>query len=490
MSVPKPAGATSSSLGSIWCASSQYCLAIGSDTVGGKIHPVAASFDGTKWSLITAPPVPVAGVACTAARDCIAIGLSDSVRWNGSTWTQLTTPHLGQLDSISCPGTASCVAINGGAAIAWNGASWSVLPAPAAPGGITALWCGSASQCIAVGTGGPAGSVAQRWNGTYWAGLRTGKQDLMTSVSCTATRNCVALGTYINPHGVTSTMSIQFNGRTWALTSDLSEPVSDLSCTSFSFCMAIGNGPGAAGVALKWNGFTWSQAGPVGTLLGDVSCVSKDFCMTIGWHGSSYSWNGSQWTDQSASSQVNGDVISLSSVACASSSLCNTAGSYYYSDCTSCNQCSGCNNTYPVTEEWSGTSWKPNTSSTGLSGGDIACPTTTFCLDIFGNKAWTWAGGNWKPMKGTLPAGLTSVSCSSATVCLATGNSLTERWNGATWKKEPAAWAGGTVAQVSCLKLTSYQYRLWCLAVGTVNNQTRSAYWYNGHWTAVATFNP
>jgi hypothetical protein len=490
VSVPRPAGASSASLASIWCTSARYCLAVGSDTVAGKDQPIAASFNGKKWSLITAPPIPVAGVSCTAARNCIAISLSNSALWNGSTWTQLSTPHVGQLDSISCPGAGSCIAINGSSAIGWSGSSWSTLAAPASPGGITALWCGSPSECVAVGTGGPIGSVAQRWNGTYWTGLRTGKQDSLLSVSCTNPNDCVALGGYLSQHAVSSTMSMQWDGRSWSLTSDLSEPVTQVSCTSFTFCMAVGNAAGAQGAELRWNGFTWSPAGTTGTLLGGVSCTSKAFCMTIGWQGSTYSWNGSGWVNQSGTSQVNGDDITLSSVACASPSLCNTAGSYFYSDCVSCNQCSGCDDTFAVTEEWNGASWDPNTSSAALSGGDISCPTTTFCLDVDANRAWTWTAGNWKPLKGTLPTGLTSVSCASATSCLAVGGSLVERWNGTTWTRRAVPWTGGGLAQVSCAKMSPSQWRLWCLAVGTANNETRSAYWYNGKWAQQATFNP
>jgi hypothetical protein len=492
MSVPRPAGATSASLASIWCTSASYCLAVGGDTVGGKSQPVAVSFNGRKWSLIAAPPIPVAGVSCTAASKCIAISFSNSVLWNGSTWTELSTPHVGQLDSISCPAAGSCLAINGAATIGWNGASWSTLAAPAAPGGITALWCGSPSRCVAVGAGGPIGSVAEQWNGKVWTGQRTGQQDSLVSVSCTTVNDCVALGNYVSTHGVTSTMSMQWNGRSWSVTNDLPEPVSDVSCTSFTFCLAVGNAALSQGEELRWNGFTWAPAGSVGTLLGNVSCTSKDFCMTIGWRGSTYSWNGATWVNQSATSQVNGDDITLSSVACASPGLCTTAGDYFLSDCVSCNQCSGCGDTFSVTEQWNGTSWAPNTSSAALSGGDISCATTTFCLDVDGNKVWTWTGGgNWKPMKGTLPKGLTSVSCASDTVCLAVGGSLVERWNGTTWKQEAAPWTGGGVAQVSCVKLRpASQWRLWCLAVGTVSNQTRSAYWYNGRWSVQATFNP
>ncbi len=339
-----------------------------------------------------------------------------------------------------------------------------------------------------------AAAVSRSPGGGIRTGLRTGKRDSLVSVSCTSTANCVALGTYVSQRGVAATMSLRWDGHAWAVTGDLPEPVRDVSCTSFAFCMAVGAAAGAEGVVLRWNGFTWSSAAQVGILLGSVSCTSRDFCMAIGWNGSSYSWTGRKWVDQSATSQVNGDHLTLSSVACASPGLCNTAGVYFYTDCVSCNQCSGCNDTYAVTEEWNGASWDPNTSSATLAGGAISCPTTTFCLDVIASgpssRAWTWVNGHWRRRKGALPAGLTTVSCASATSCLAGGGSVVERWNGKTWTRRAAPWTGGGLAKISCAKLGRAQRRLWCMAVGTVGHQVRSAYWYNGRWHRVVTRNP
>lgn len=84
----------------------------------------ALNWDGAQWSLVTTPdPDGVVGgsnnqlfaPACTSASNCWAVGsysgtgtvLSQALRWNGSTWTQVSTPDLGgtaNLDSNTLNG--------------------------------------------------------------------------------------------------------------------------------------------------------------------------------------------------------------------------------------------------------------------------------------------------------------------------------------------------------------------------------------------------
>jgi hypothetical protein len=341
---------------------------------------------------------------------------------------------------------------------------------------------------MAVGSGGPVGSLAQVWNGAAWTSLRTARLDTLVGISCSSPRNCVALGTDVTAHAVASTISLAWNGHKWQLTPRPPEPVSSISCTSITFCMAIGNHD----KAVKWDGRAWSPADQIfGSTALNVSCTGAGFCMGIG-PANAFSWNGSSWTDQTASTQVPGDFVSLASVSCGSPDFCNLDGSFTLDDCTSCNQCSGCDNTYPITEQWNGRAWDPDPDSP--SGVAVSCPTASFCLELSNNYANVWSDGAWTQQNITFPIQMTGVSCATATSCLAIGNafssaahasvSYAEYWNGTSWRRLAAPWPGGGVAQVSCPRAT------WCMAAGTAGNRTRAAEWNGTKWTPVSTANP
>ena len=122
--------------------------------------------------------------------------------------------------------------------------------------------------------------------------------------------------------------------------------LSDVSCVSASFCMAVGlSGTGTATLAEPWNGSSWSIANipplPTATtsFLSGVSCPSVGFCMVVGnYYNSSGggmladTWNGSAWSAVAAPALPTGtNSGSLSGVSCPSAGFCVAVGSYYNS---------------------------------------------------------------------------------------------------------------------------------------------------------------
>jgi hypothetical protein len=192
-------------LTSIACPSSSMCLAVGG-WFGFAAHkrvvlaPLAARFDGSRWSVI---PVPVAdaylgSVACASATDCVAIGASGvmpslsgppptpiSLAFDGSAWSPITfaaVPGVSQLApvAVSCPSSGACVAVGGAvqtavragkrvrskraAILSLSGATWIPSIVPDSPAlarihaaknqSLAAVSCapGAVSRCVAVGT--------------------------------------------------------------------------------------------------------------------------------------------------------------------------------------------------------------------------------------------------------------------------------------------------------------------------------------------------
>src|SRR5207248_6270895 len=132
-----PAGAQASSLAGVSCTSATACTAVGFYfSSSGSDLPLAERYTGT-WGLqagLQAPPNPagatasfLAGVSCTSATACTAVGhynnssgtsVTLAEGWNGNTnsWTVQSTPNPGggtsrTLVGVPCPPARSCTAV-------------------------------------------------------------------------------------------------------------------------------------------------------------------------------------------------------------------------------------------------------------------------------------------------------------------------------------------------------------------------------------------
>ena len=125
--------------------------------------------------------------------------LNQALRWNGTTWSQVTTPNpegttandANGLDGVRCTSPSNCWAVGSygfigspptllNEALHWNGSTWTLVSTPD-PGGtanldsntLRAVRCLTASDCWAVGdaqkNGGADLNQALHWNGTKWS---------------------------------------------------------------------------------------------------------------------------------------------------------------------------------------------------------------------------------------------------------------------------------------------------------------------------------
>jgi hypothetical protein len=329
------ATAQPNSLAGLTCTSARACMAVG--TFGGLASPFAAvgalaeAWNGRRWA-IRRPRNPagtlnvtLAGVSCTSARACTAVGgyvnsrslegLTLAERWNGRRWAiqfpRNPVPyseHFNSLAGVSCVSATACTAVGSFTvqseaarplAEHWNGRKWAIRrplnPAGASDSSLAGVSCTSAAACTAVGQYTKARTefpLAERWNGKRWARQPTpslpGAQ--LLGVSCTSARTCTAVGA--TAHG---TLAVRWNGKRWARQRAPSLPGAQLvgvSCTSARACAAVGytNPPfGVPGtLAEAWNGRGWVVQ-PTSTLVGAslaaVSCTSARVCTAVGENG-------------------------------------------------------------------------------------------------------------------------------------------------------------------------------------------------------------
>jgi hypothetical protein len=296
----------------------------------------------------------------------------------------------------------------------------------------------------------------------------------LTGVSCTSTSFCVAVGNSIQQSDGTTFASIeQWNGTTWNVMPSPTANLAGVSCTSPSFCMA----GGASGIE-QWNGSTWSTVpSPSGHIVG-VSCTSASFCEAVGTAYPKYfiaQWNGSTW------STVPSPGVSFSGVSCPSSSFCMAAGS-------------------GGTAEWNGSKWSTVASPAagnileGISCVSASACTTVGYIQTNSNVGTTlieqWNGATWSvvpsPSPNYTPYSLNidelyGVSCTSASACTAVGyygatnnlqhgpstsGSMIEQWDGTSWTAPATASSGVTFAGIACPTASD------CIAVGNLIETT------------------
>ena len=147
LSVPLPSGAAGGQLRSISCTSPTNCFIAGAWRASNlHYHVLLLRGHATTWAVQSAADPAgsseptLSGVACMSATNCSAVGGDSSPghaiaeRWNGSTWSVVSTPNPGSLDylnSVSCT-AVGCTAVgdyssaSSGLALAlhWNGTSW------------------------------------------------------------------------------------------------------------------------------------------------------------------------------------------------------------------------------------------------------------------------------------------------------------------------------------------------------------------------------
>lgn len=343
---PRPeAAALEGSLSGVACVSASSCVAVGGQSGTSGSGTLAEKWNGTKWSVVTSPNpsgstgASLLGVACTSAKNCLAVGkyfmpgktLPTAEKWNGTKWSVLTVPAPSgttdtSLGAVSCVSGTDCQAVGGSGdntlAESWNGSKWSIVsspsPNPAKPEGLSGVACPSAKDCWAVGLYFPtnySGSLTEQWNGSKWSLVTTptSKSGELIGDGCFSSSACMSVGISDKEFAIAQV----WKGSAWAATTP-AEPsgaadsqLSGVACPAAASCVAVGNYYNSSVTATLgegWNGTKWAvQTMPVisgssFSQLQNVSCPSKTACWAVGESISSVTspvieqWNGKSWS--------------------------------------------------------------------------------------------------------------------------------------------------------------------------------------------------
>ena len=487
---PNLPGKPANGLNAVTCRAANQCMAGGNYLTGnGSGGPLAEAWNGRTWT-ITPTPAPAGarysylyGVACPSAGVCLAVGYSATgntsrtlaEQWNGRTWSiKSASPPAGsaqsQLTGIWCRSARVCTAVGSttGAVSArtlaqtWTGSAWSITPTPnpAVPlvSGLYGVSCPTLNNCVAVGfytNTSVTGPLTELWNGKAWsivpAPIPPGREvAILTSVSCVAAGNCVAVGSSYN--GTDNfTLAEQWNGTHWSVmptsnvTGAQSTVLSAVSCAAAGHCAAVGYYATAAytrPLAQIWNGHAWTTsatpnpAGSQYTSMSGVSCPAANRCVAVGSYATASAnmamaeaWNGTTWSIQSIPSPAGATGTYLQALSCPSAAACMAVGNYYNGSTT-----------VPLAEAWNGAKWSAQ-SPPAIAGAfygtlfAVSCQATGDCVaagygtrnTITGTLAQAWNGHNWSIAPTPNPSGaqqsyLYGLSCPRSGSCAAVGD--------------------------------------------------------------------
>ncbi|HEY5384444.1 MAG TPA: hypothetical protein VIJ56_04355 [Acidimicrobiales bacterium] len=318
-------------------------------------------------------------------------------------------------------------------------------------------------------------------------------------VAFTASTVIAAPAGAVNPTRPPTVSAVQWTDA-HAAAGTASNQLNNISCTSASFCVAVGQqnvGTGGGTLAEVWNGKTWSvvpSADPsasTGDALVSVSCVGPSFCLAVGGSDSApiaETWNGTAWTLATAATPTGVTSSTLTSVSCVATNVCEVLGTSVTAGTGSI-----------FGNQWNGTALSLKTAASPPSSATtpipvasgMSCVSSTWCLAVGVNDVQVtataaafsevWNGTNWTlatvPAPGTATGTfLHSVSCAGVTFCTAVGQgtfagplnqNLIETWSGTSWAVTPSPDTSATLSQeltgVSCFSATT------CSAVGQAN---------------------
>ena len=410
---------------SISCPSAGNCSAVGSyDDSSGLGQGVLLTETGGQWAdgvqtvlpanAVTtySPGTPGAYlrfVSCASAGNCTAIGTYDDSSGNqqgvlltetDGSWSagveavlppDAATSQFVQWGGLSCASAGNCAAVGlyspvghpfgGGLMLTETNGSWSagvaaVSPAPDSNAELNSVSCGSAGNCVAVGTYDDSSNVAQalvltetagNWAPGVEAALpvdSTNQGAELDSVSCASAGNCTAVGLY-DASSVAVGSESEWSGKgllltetggSWAtgveaaLPADADGPNAvnrlyppTVSCSSPGNCSVAGsyydNNLGVQGVLLTETGGSWTtgveamptnvaNAGSAG-FLNSISCASPGNCgaLVAGEHlltETADSWS----TGVDPPLPANGVGGLLYSVSCDPAGDCSAVGEY------------------------------------------------------------------------------------------------------------------------------------------------------------------
>jgi hypothetical protein len=318
------------------------------------------------------------GVAAVSNSSAWAVGYAGSNRspkvlmlhWSGRAWSRVTRPGVltttGELSAITVVSAKSAWVVgytglvgtgkNHSLLLHWNGSTWSQVtsPAPVTGGNLSAVTA-TAKSGWAVGyvntdPSAPlccAGSpLVFRWNGTKWSRLATklGNGAYLNGVASTAANTAWAIG---GPLAMITGALAKWNGSAWSWVTNpvrgAYRPLNGIAAGPGGTAFVVGTDndfPLGPAISARWNGKAWRQvtvSAPNSSELNAVAFASGGTAWAAGGYPSGTGlrtlvmrWSGKAWArvaSPGGSEALNGLAFSASNYGWAVGGTTSTSGS-------------------------------------------------------------------------------------------------------------------------------------------------------------------
>jgi len=282
-------------------------------------------WDGMQWNIVPSPNIGthnnrLTAVTAIAPNDAWAVGYylendgiyrTSTLRWNGSTWTVVSSPNPGTQSSylhavtavssndVWAVGSYSSNSMQRTLQMHWDGATWTVFPGHPGIGGLAAIDAFASNDIWAVGTQQTDSNIetlTMHWGGTQWITVGSPNPsgqgpDILNGVTVVSSDDIWATGHYRDWMGTDRTLIVRWTGTQWSVVPSPSP--------GFGYSRLFG-------VDALSSTDVWA----VGARLDYVSTSLVTQTMTLRWDGSVWNWISSP--NPGSESNVLNAVVALS----------------------------------------------------------------------------------------------------------------------------------------------------------------------------------
>jgi len=164
-----------------------------------------------------------------------------------------------------------------------SGAKWKSVAVPPGKQYFKSVICPTATKCIAVGFKGGLVSAngGKTWSKSSFDLGSPGKATL-SSVACSTALDCFAAGTIAPPAGLPSGIVVRsFDGGVTWFSSLQTTPLGGMACTNATSCITVGRGIySTVNTGLHWT--VRNITGGLSSGLSSVACASASICFAVG----------------------------------------------------------------------------------------------------------------------------------------------------------------------------------------------------------------